>query len=125
MKSIRKTAGAKSESRSAISRMIGYTFAPPHGAVLLRLSRANPPKTGQGSCAKCAIFPGIDMKSRLKRFVFAFIVVPAKWVRVATQWILNIYTKDRWLHYRTPYSMSVTDESSVSEGLLSITPRWG
>ena len=30
-----------------------------------------------------AIFPGIDMKSRLKRFVFAFIVVPAKWVRVA------------------------------------------
>ena len=71
------------------------------------------------------IFPGVDMKSRLKRFVFAFIVVPAKWVRVATQWILNIYTKDRWLHYRTPYSMSVTDESSVSEGLLSITPRWG
>ena len=71
------------------------------------------------------IFPGVDMKSRLKRFVFAFIVVPAKWVRVARQWMLNIYTKDRWLHYRTPYSMSVTDESSVSEGLLSITPRWG
>ena len=67
MKSIRKTAGAKSESRSAISRMIGYTFAPPHGAVFLRLSRANPPKTGQGSCAKCAIFPGIDEKIRLSR----------------------------------------------------------
>ena len=30
-------------------------------------------------------FPGVDMKSRLKRFVFAFIVVQAKWVRVARQ----------------------------------------
>lgn len=47
----------------------------------------------------CHIFPGIDMKSRLKRFVFAFIVVPAKWVKVARQWTLNVYTKDRWLHY--------------------------
>ena len=45
------------------------------------------------------IFPGVDMKSRLKRFVFAFIVVLAKWIRVARQWTLNIYTKDRWLHY--------------------------
>lgn len=45
------------------------------------------------------VFPGVDMRSRLKRFVFAFIVVPAKWVLVARQWVLNIYTKDRWLHY--------------------------
>ncbi len=52
------------------------------------------------------IFPGVDMKSRLKRFVFAFIVVPAKWVRVARQWTLNIYTKDRWLHYRTIFNAS-------------------
>ena len=52
------------------------------------------------------IFPGVDMKSRLKRFVFAFIVVPAKWVRVARQWMLNIYTKDRWLHYRTIFNAS-------------------
>ncbi len=36
------------------------------------------------------VFPGVDMRSRLKRFVFAFIVVPAKWVLVARQWILNI-----------------------------------
>ena len=50
------------------------------------------------------IFPGVDMKSRLKRFVFASIVVPAEWVRVARQWILNIYTKDRWLHYRTIFN---------------------
>lgn len=52
------------------------------------------------------IFPGVDMKSLLKRFVFAFIVVPAKWVRVARQWTLNIYTKDRWLHYRTIFTAS-------------------
>ena len=52
------------------------------------------------------IFPGVDMKIRLKRFVFAFIVVPAKWVRVARQWTLNIYTKDRWLHYRTIFNAS-------------------
>ena len=45
------------------------------------------------------IFPGVDMKSRLKRFVLAFIVVPAKWARVARLWTLNIYTKGRWLHY--------------------------
>ena len=53
-----------------------------------------------------AIFPDIDMKSRLKRFVFAFIVVPAKWVRVARQWKLNIYTKNRWLHYWTIFNAS-------------------
>ena len=47
------------------------------------------------------ISPCVDMKSRLKRFVFAFIVVPAEWVHVARQWTLNIYTKDRWLHHRT------------------------
>ena len=52
------------------------------------------------------IFPGADKKSHLKRFVLAFIVVPAKWVRVARQWMLNIYTKDRWLHYRTIFNAS-------------------
>lgn len=50
-------------------------------------------------CKVSDVFPGVDMRSRLKRFVFAFIVVPAKWVLVARQWVLNIYTKDRWLHY--------------------------
>lgn len=29
------------------------------------------------------IFPCIDMKSRLKRFIFSFIAVPTKWVQVA------------------------------------------
>ena len=51
-------------------------------------------------------FPGVDMKSCLKRFVFAFIVVLAKWVRVARQWILNINTKDRWFLYRTIFNAS-------------------
>ena len=46
------------------------------------------------------------MKSRLKRFVFAFIVVPAKWVRFARQSTLNIYTKNRWLHYWTIFNAS-------------------
>ncbi|MDY5257942.1 MAG: hypothetical protein SPH30_02730 [Prevotella sp.] len=70
------------------------------------------------------IFPGVDMKSRLKRFVFAFIVVLAKWVRVARQWTLNIYTKDRWLHYRTIFNAS-TDEPNVLEGLSFVTPNGG
>ena len=39
-------------------------------------------------------------------FVFAFIVVPTKWVRVAREWTLNIYTKDRWLHYQTVFNAS-------------------
>lgn len=45
------------------------------------------------------IFPCINMKSRLKRFIFSFIAVPTKWVLVARQWTLNIYTTDRCLHY--------------------------
>lgn len=52
------------------------------------------------------VFPGVDMKSRLKRFVFSFIVVPAKWVQVARQWTLNIYTKDRWLHYWSIFNLT-------------------
>lgn len=45
------------------------------------------------------IFPMIDETCRLKRFVYAFISIPAKWVKVGREWVLNIYTKDRWLHY--------------------------
>ena len=29
-----------------------------------------------------------------------------KWVRVARQWTLNIYTKNRWLHYWTIFNAS-------------------
>lgn len=45
------------------------------------------------------IFPMVDETCRLKRFIYAFISVPAKWVKVGREWVLNIYTKDRWLHY--------------------------
>lgn len=51
-----------------------------------------------------SVFPGVDMKCRLKRFIFAFIVIPAKWVYVARQWTLNIYTKNRYLHYWTVFN---------------------
>lgn len=50
------------------------------------------------------VFHGPDMRSRLKRFVFLFIVVPARWVRVARQWTLKIYTRDRWLHYWSAFN---------------------
>lgn len=52
----------------------------------------------------CRVFHRVDMRSRLKRFVFSFIVVPARWVRVARQWTLNIYTRDRWLHYWSAFN---------------------
>ena len=45
------------------------------------------------------IFPGIDETCRLKRFIFNFISVPAKWVKTGREWILNLYTQKRWLHY--------------------------
>ena len=35
---------------------------------------------------------GMKADSRIKAFVFRFISVPAKWIRRARQWTLNIYT---------------------------------
>lgn len=35
---------------------------------------------------------GLKPTSRVKRLVFAFVTVPAKWVRTARTWTLNIYT---------------------------------
>lgn len=52
----------------------------------------------------CRIFPGLDEKCRLKRFIFAFIVIPAKWVYKARQWTLTIFTQKRWLHYWTVFN---------------------
>lgn len=54
----------------------------------------------------CRVFHRIDMRSRLKRFVFSFIVVPAEWVHVARQWTLDIYTRDRWLHYWSAFNIA-------------------
>lgn len=38
------------------------------------------------------IVPGIKKTSRLKRFIFHFICVPAKWIRTGRQWVLRLYT---------------------------------
>lgn len=54
----------------------------------------------------CRVFHRVDMRSRLKRFVFSFIVVPAEWGHVARQWTLDIYTRDRWLHYWSAFNIT-------------------
>lgn len=55
----------------------------------------------------CRVFHRVDMRSRLKRFVFSFIVVPVEWGgRVAGQWTLDIYTRDRWLHYWSAFNIA-------------------
>ena len=35
---------------------------------------------------------GLKPTSRIKAFVFRFVSVPAKWIRTARQYVLNIYT---------------------------------
>ena len=35
---------------------------------------------------------GLKKTSRIKAFVFKFISVPAKWIRTARQYVLNIYS---------------------------------
>lgn len=39
-----------------------------------------------------------DLKptSRVKRLIFTFIVVPAKWIKTARAWTLNLYTNRTW-----------------------------
>lgn len=54
----------------------------------------------------CRVFHRVDMGSRLKRFVFSFIVVPVEWGHVARQWTLDIYTRDRWLHYWSAFNIT-------------------
>ena len=54
----------------------------------------------------CRVFHRVDMRSHLKRFVFSFIVVPAEWGHVARQWTLDIYTRDRWLHYWSAFNIA-------------------
>lgn len=38
------------------------------------------------------VFTDLKPTSRTKRFVFRFITVPAKWVKIGRQWTLNIYS---------------------------------
>lgn len=54
----------------------------------------------------CRVFHRVDMRSHLKRFVFSFIVVPVEWGHVARQWTLDIYTRDRWLHYWSAFNIA-------------------
>lgn len=54
----------------------------------------------------CRVFHRVDMRSHLRRFVFSFIVVPVEWGRVARQWTLDIYTRDRWLHYWSAFNIA-------------------
>ena len=42
--------------------------------------------------------------SRLKAFVFKFISVPAKWIRTARQFQLNIYTDNK--SYQNPFALA-------------------
>ena len=39
-----------------------------------------------------AVFEDLEPVSRVKRFIFRFITVPAKWVNTGRQWVLNIYS---------------------------------
>ncbi|MCM1522697.1 MAG: IS1380 family transposase, partial [Muribaculaceae bacterium] len=36
--------------------------------------------------------PGLSTVSRLKKFIFTFLTVPAKWIRSGRRHILNIHT---------------------------------
>lgn len=39
------------------------------------------------------VFTDIKPESRIKRFLFRFIAVPAKWIKTGRRWVLNIYSQ--------------------------------
>ena len=47
---------------------------------------------------------GLKKTSRIKAFVFKFISVPAKWIRTARQFQLNIYTDNK--SYQNPFALA-------------------
>ena len=47
---------------------------------------------------------GLKKTSRIKAFVFRFFTVPAKWIRTARQYQLNIYTDNK--SYRNPFAFA-------------------
>ena len=47
---------------------------------------------------------GLKKTSRIKAFVFKFISVPAKWIRTARQYQLNIYTDNK--SYLNPFNFA-------------------
>lgn len=38
-------------------------------------------------------FADIKPENRIKRFIFRFITIPAKWIKTGRRWILNIYSQ--------------------------------
>ena len=47
---------------------------------------------------------GLKKSSRIKAFVFKFISVPAKWIRTARHYVLNIYTDNS--SYQNPFTLA-------------------
>ena len=47
---------------------------------------------------------GLKKTSRIKAFVFKFISVPAKWIRTARHYELNIYTHNK--SYQAPFALT-------------------
>ncbi len=47
---------------------------------------------------------GLEKCSRIKAFVFKFISVPAKWIRTARHYELNIYTDNK--SYLNPFALA-------------------
>jgi hypothetical protein len=47
---------------------------------------------------------GLRKTSRIKAFVFKFISVPAKWIRTARHYVLNIYTDN--CSYQNPFALA-------------------
>ena len=47
---------------------------------------------------------GLNKTSRIKAFVFKFISVPAKWIRTARRYQLNIYTDNK--PYQNPFAFT-------------------
>ena len=47
---------------------------------------------------------GLKKTSRIKAFVFRFISVPAKWIRTARHYQLNIYTDNK--SYQNPFAFT-------------------
>jgi len=47
---------------------------------------------------------GLKKTSRIKAFVFKFISVPAKWIRTARHYQLNIYTDNK--SYQNPFALT-------------------
>ncbi len=59
---------------------------------------------------------GLKKCSRIKAFVFKFISVPAKWIRTARHYELNIYTHNH--SYQKPFASRVIDSIKPLQCLL-------